>query len=194
MTQAIAAILDDAIVALRRAPHVIVESADVRPSRAPSAVALPPWVVELYAEIGAAHLSWRLGTAGYERLEPELSDHEHRYDISGNLDLLAPEELAGGLTGHGWQRIYGDRAQGYWPVDFASYYLSLGFAAPEGPPVIFDLVEGRRVPLAMSLPAYLEAGAALWFLDGWQLTLLGDAEAERQGARLAGLVRRLSGG
>jgi hypothetical protein len=202
MTKAIASILEDAIAALRRAPHVVVEAAVVRASPAPDAwrqlqasgTSLPAWVAELHAQIGGAHLSWRLSTGGYEQLEPERTDAEHRYDISGNLDLLALDELAGGLTGYGWQRIYGDRAHGYRPVDFASYHLNLGFAAPEGGPVIFDLVEGRRAPLAMTLPAYLEAGAALWFLDGWQLSLLGDAEAERQGRRLAELVRRLSGG
>jgi len=203
MTKAIASILEDATAALRRAPHVLVEAAVVRPSPAPDALrqlqagvtALPAWVAELYAQIGGAHLSWRLSPAGYEQLEPERTDSEHRYDISGNLDLLAPEELTGGLTGHGWQRIYGDRAHGYGPVDFASYHLNLGFTAvPEDGPVVFDLVEGRRAPLAMTLPAYLEAGAALWFLDGWQLSLLGDAEAEGQRRRLAELVRRLSGG
>ena len=73
MTKAIASILEDATAALRRAPHVLVEAAVVRPSPAPDALrqlqagvtALPAWVAELYAQIGGAHLSWRLSPAAY---------------------------------------------------------------------------------------------------------------------------------
>jgi hypothetical protein len=206
VTPTIASILDDTIAALRRAPHVVLESAVVLPGRTresmkelehQSGVALPPWLAELYTQVGGAHLSWRLSAAGYEQLQPVRSDNDHRYDISGNLDLLAPEELSYGFTGHPWARIYGDRAKDYRPLDFASYHLNVGFVSPPGDGddlVLLDLYEDRLARLGVTLIDYLQAGGAQWFLDEWQLSLLGDARYASRVNELRDIAQQLARG
>jgi hypothetical protein len=204
MTRTVAALLEDAIAALRRSRRITLESAVVLPAPARAALAeaeriagpLPSWVRELYSQIGGGHISWRAAATGDE--PGDLPGHRiDRYDVSGNLDLLSLDELCHGITGHGWAQALGERARGYWPVDFASAALNLGFVpacqGDAGDPVLLDLVEDRRVSLAMTLPSYLQAGARLWFADGWQLTLLDDDEATRQDRELREIIRSLGG-
>jgi hypothetical protein len=185
------AVLENTVVELRGIPHVIIESADILPGRTPDTVAtfteLPAWLVEMYTQVGGAHISWRLAPAGYEELNPGQKDNAYRYDVSGNLDILTPEEVVGGFTGKRvtWHDV--PHLDNYLPVDFADFYTSMGFVPPDavGPAVNFyDTLE----PLEISVVEYLRQGADLLFLDGW-VTIDEDSAAISKEARAH--VRRL---
>jgi hypothetical protein len=196
------AILGDTLHAILRIPGVILECAETRKARGTGGLAslaaeqgwaLPEWVGKLYAESGGAHLSWRLSALGYERLDPERDDAGARYDISGNLDILSPEEARGGFTDEGWRPLYGARLGGYVPIDFSGFFLNAGFEAnthSEGV-TIFSLYDECTFSTGVSWTEYLARGAELLFMREWQRAFLTDDESVRHVAHLTALKNRL---
>jgi hypothetical protein len=194
-------ILEDAVATLRRTPHVLVESALVLPGRPPEELKdyeartglwLPPCAVQLYTQLGGAHISWRLSPEGYEKLEPGRTDNKHRYDVSGNLDILPLEEIDRSLTGQPWEELYTEGPLNYRPVDFSSLFVNMGFTRSADGWVLFILYENRQVPLGLTMTEYLRRGAELLFLNDWQLGLPHDEESVKQGERLRSVRQRLA--
>lgn len=197
--------LEGFIKTLGQNPFLVLESALLLPGRSKDSLAelenkkglgLPRTLAEAYAEVGGAHISWRLSPDGYEKLYPGAAGNKHRYDVSGNLDLLSPEEAFDGFTGDGWRDVYRWHSEDYYPVDFASDYLNMGFGTPLRPDVdrllLNVLYDDLLAPLEMTLAEYLQRGAELMFLNDWQLTLLNDEEYAAQEEKVRDLRRRLA--
>lgn len=161
-------------------------------------ILFPEWMMQLYTEVGAAHISWRLSPTGYDKIEPNRMDNLYRYDISGNFDLLSLDEVIYGFTGSGWQEEYRNYSQDYYPVDFSSYFLNLGYRRSCQPNhnslLINILYEERLVELDISLADYLFAAKDRLFIVDWQLSLLNDekyADADRYIKQLADFLHDL---
>jgi hypothetical protein len=192
-------LLEEVINRLSKNPYIVLESALILPGCSEPVLIqfreelqLPSWFTQLYAEVGGAHIGWRLSPIGYEKLAPNRIDNLYRYDIFGNFDLLSHDEVIDGFTGSGWREMYSHGSQDYHPVDFSSYFLNLGYTTPFQPDdntkLINIVYEDRLVQLDISLAEYLRVGADRLFIVDWQLTLLNDenyADQDRHIKQLA---------
>jgi hypothetical protein len=197
--------IDDVVSTLHGLPDIILEHASIQPGRTPDAlrafevehsVTLPSWVRNVYAEIGAAHISWRLSSRGYERLEL-AGIAENDYEVSGGIDILSPEEVVSGFTGQAWTKIYDDANLDYLPVDFASFVLNLGFISsqspPESGPVLFGPYDHILAHLDIGFNEYIRQGAKYLFIKEWQYIFTDDAEYLGAQRRVKQLRKRLAG-
>lgn len=178
-------ILRGVLEVLHAAPSIEVDCAELRPGIPRPEVAsvaeragvrFPPWVVMLYEEIGGAHVSWRLGER-YRKARDLSFGEGHRYDISGNFDLLSPQEACRALTDHPWFQLYGEPSSGDLPIELASFDLtarcSISTSEPEQRgPALHISYEDRVVQLDVTPAEYARRGAELLFLPEWQLTLI----------------------
>lgn len=190
-------ILDDVVATLRAMPTIAIDHAAVLPAvprdqlaaiTENAGVRLPPWVVQLYGEIGGAHISWRLEESGYQMLSPDRKDNSYRYDISGNLDLLSPEEACRSLTGHPWHQLYDEPVTADIPIDLASFALTARCSVTPAHEhlglVLHSLYDDRIIPLDVTPIEYLQRGAERLFMSDWQRTLTSIADYANVGPEL----------